>query len=42
MPKAGKRFLLGCGLLGAGTVLWVAWQWYKWSVIDWDRQDGGM
>lgn len=39
MGKWGKRYLWACAGLGAGTVLWIGYHWYRWSLVDWDRQE---
>ncbi len=42
MGSFGKRYLWACAGAGTVTALWLGYQWYRWSTIDWDNQDGGM
>lgn len=39
MGKWGKRYLWTC--LGAGVVVgtWIGWEYYKWSIVYYDRQE---
>lgn len=39
MGKWGKRYLWACAGAGAVTAIWLGWEYYKWSVVYYDRQE---
>lgn len=39
MGKWGRRYLWACAGAGAVTMAWIGWEYYKWSVVHYDRQE---
>lgn len=41
MSKWGKRYLWACAGMGVVTLVWIGVEYYRWAVVNWDRQDLG-
>lgn len=41
MSKRGRRYLWACVGLSVGVAAWVAVEYYRWAIINWDNQETG-
>ncbi len=34
----GRRYLWACAGAGAVSAVWIAYNYYKWAIVNWDNQ----
>jgi hypothetical protein len=39
MGKAGKAYLWSCAALGAGVMAYIGYQYWRWTVTNFDKQE---